>query len=96
MILTKLSFHGELMESIKIIILQKMQKGHTKITCAGPSTIYPNEMINVVYFNFTLPRTTLKENLEQLKIKFRLYYPNGEDELDANLLGFYEKIVGQI
>jgi hypothetical protein len=74
----------------------RMDDGHMKVTCLGSSTIYPNEKLTVVYFNYILPRKNLEDNLNSLKIKFRLYYPDGEDECDADLTGFYEKIAQRL
>lgn len=63
-----------------------------KITSDSTSTIYPDEKIDVINFFFEIPKNKIKEVFEKLKLEFRLYYTNGEDQMEANLKNFYNQI----
>lgn len=63
-----------------------------KITGDGTSTIYPNEKIDIITFFFEIPKNKVKQAFEKLELEFKLYYINGEDQMEANLKTFYEQI----
>lgn len=50
-----------------------------KVTSEGKA-IYPNEVITVLSFEFSVDIKHLKEIKKHLILKFRLYYQNGEEE----------------
>ena len=63
-----------------------------KVSATGKSPIYPNELLNVLRFNFSIKKTNIIESLKNIKMEFRLYYPNGEDFIDTDLKMFIEKL----
>lgn len=60
-----------------------------KISNIGISTIFPNETVNVIRFNFDIKKSEIEEVLNKLKIEFRLYFSNGEDIIETNLIDYY-------
>ena len=68
-----------------------MQNGGIKISAVGISTIYPNEVIDVLRLNFFLKKKNILDSLKKIKIVFRLYYPSGEDILETKMDTFLDE-----
>jgi hypothetical protein len=66
-----------------------LANNRVKISNIGISTIFPNETVNVIRFNFDIKKTKIEEVLSKLKIEFRLYYSNGEDIIETDLIDYY-------
>ncbi len=60
----------------------EIEENRSKITGIGKS-IYPNETITVLKFDFSILNHSLEEARENLKFSFRLFYPDGKDELET-------------
>lgn len=71
---------------------QKNDRLRTKISCEGFSTIYPNEQLDVLKFDFEIETKFLKRFFEDLKIEFIVHYSNGEDTMNVELADFSKKI----
>lgn len=63
-----------------------------KITANASSTIYPNESLNVIRFDFKIKSMNVEEVLKTLNVSFKLYYSNGEDDITTDLTNLYETI----
>ena len=63
-----------------------------KITANASSTIYPNECLNVIRFDFKIKSMNVEEVLKTLNVSFKLYYSNGEDDITTDLTNLYETI----
>lgn len=71
----------------------KLSDTKIKITSPSITSIYPDETLNVIRFDFEIPIKNLEEIFSKLKIKFILLYPNGQDEIETPLLNdFYLQI----
>jgi hypothetical protein len=71
----------------------KLEEKRFKITSQSNTSLYPNETIDLIDFDFEVPKNLIETAFENLKIEFRLYYTDGEDLLEANSMkNFYEKI----
>ncbi|MEC8683205.1 MAG: hypothetical protein VXX80_05935, partial [Bacteroidota bacterium] len=67
-----------------------------KITNNALPTIYPEETINALRFSFEIRNENILEAFEELNIRFWLFYPNGKDEMEANLKEWSEKIIKDV
>ena len=67
-----------------------MTNDEVKISAIGISTIYPNEVIDILRFNFFLKKQNILDSLKKIKIVFRLYYPSGEDILETEMITFLD------
>lgn len=75
----------------------RLLKGKTiKITNNALPTIYPEETINAIRFNFEVRNENILEAFEELKIRFWLFYPNGKDEMETDLKEWSEKVMKDI
>ncbi|MDM1410713.1 ATP-binding protein [Myroides odoratimimus] len=71
----------------------KLSDTKIKITSPSITSIYPDETLNVIRFDFEIPIKNLEEIFSKLKIKFLLLYPNGQDEIETPVLNdFYIQI----
>lgn len=70
--------------------------GRIQITNNALPTIYPEETINAIRFNFEVRNENILEAFEELKIRFWLFYPNGKDEMETDLKEWSEKIMKDI
>lgn len=70
----------------------KMGNRSVKITSEAHSTIYPNEFLNVIRFNFSLSKESILDKLDKIKIKIKLLYSGGEDDMEADLKLFKDKL----
>jgi hypothetical protein len=68
-----------------------LSKNRVKISNIGISTIFPNETVNVIRFNFDIKKSEIEEVINKLKIEFRLYFSNGEDIIETDLIEYYNK-----
>lgn len=66
-----------------------LQNNRVKISNIGISTIFPEETVNVIRFNFDIKKSKIEDILSKLKIEFRLYYSNGEDKIETDLIEYY-------
>lgn len=74
----------------------KLDGGKTiKITNTTLPPIYPKESVNAIRFNFEISNFTFEETIKNLKIRFHLFYPNGEDVLETDLIEIGNKIMNQ-
>lgn len=69
-----------------------MSPNKLKITANASSTIYPNESLNVIRFDFKIKSMNVEEVLKTLNVSFKLYYSNGEDDITTDLTNLYETI----
>lgn len=67
-----------------------LQNKRVKISNIGISTIFPSETVNVIRFNFDIKKNKIEEVINNLKIEFRLYYSNGEDIIETDLIEYYK------
>ena len=67
-----------------------------KISNIGISTIFPNEAVNVIRFNFDIKKSKIEEVINKLKIEFRLYFSNGEDMIETNLVEYYNSKLKEV
>lgn len=75
----------------------KLQDGVVKISNNSMPTIYPDEMVNAIRFNFDIENDKVIEAFKELKVRFMLFYPNGTDEIkDISLKDWSEKIIKRI
>ncbi len=75
----------------------RLLKGKTiKVTNNALPTLYPEETINAIRFNFEVRNENILEAFEELKIRFWLFYPNGKDEMETDLKEWSEKIMKDI
>jgi hypothetical protein len=51
----------------------------SKVSAESKSTLYPNEILDVLRFDFFIEKVFFNEYIKDLKIKIRLLYPNGEE-----------------
>lgn len=58
-----------------------MGNNNAKVSGVGKS-IYPNEMLTVLNFNFTIKRFNFEEAKKQLKFRIVLFYPNGDQTIE--------------
>lgn len=70
----------------------RLAKNRIKISASSTATVYPKESINVLRFNFELSRKSILENLNNMKIEFKLLYLNGNDSIKIDLKGFTDKL----
>jgi hypothetical protein len=56
-----------------------------KISSNGLTSIYPNEKVTAMRFNFDISKDKIKEATEGITIEIILFYSGGEDRLDADL-----------
>jgi hypothetical protein len=56
-----------------------------KISSNGQTSIYPNENVNAVRFNFEIPKNKIMEAIGEVKIEVLLFYSNGEDKREFDL-----------
>jgi hypothetical protein len=75
----------------------KLLNGKTiKITNNSTPTLYPDEVINILRFNFEVKNDNVLKAFEELKIRFLLFYPNGKDEMETELTELSEKVMKDI
>lgn len=55
-----------------------MRNGSVKVTGLG-NPIYPDEILNVLNFEFEIPTSEIEKAYNELKIRVILFYPNGND-----------------
>lgn len=63
-----------------------LEKDRVKISSESNSSIFPNETINVLRFNIDVQKAELKDVFERVKIKIFLFYDNGEDLMETDLI----------
>ena len=73
-----------------------LSQNKLKITANASSTIYPNECLNVIRFDFNIKSKDVEEVLKTLNVSFKLYYSNGEDDINTDLSNLYDTIKGLI
>ncbi len=66
-----------------------LSNNRVKISNIGISTIFPDETVNVIRFNFDIKKSKIEEVINKLKIEFRLYFSNGEDIIETDLIEYY-------
>lgn len=75
----------------------ELQKDRFKITSQSKTSLYPNETIDLIDFNFEVPLGLIDTAFDNLEIEFRLYYTEGEDRLEVeSMKDYYEKIKSTI
>lgn len=75
----------------------KLEQGRIKITSQSNTSLYPNETIDLIDFNFEVPLALIETAFENLEIEFRLYYSNGEDIMEVeSMKDYYERIKSNI
>lgn len=62
------------------------------VSANGTSPIYPNETIDFLRFEFEISKRNILTSIENLKIEFKLLYPNGEDTFESDLTYFIDKL----
>lgn len=62
----------------------RMNDGRYKISSFSSSSIYPNELCTVLRFKITVDSFDYEEVLKDVKVSLRLYYSDGEDELETD------------
>ncbi len=63
-----------------------------KISNSSLPIIYANETVNAIRFKFEVENDFMEEALKDLKIRFLLFYPNGTDELETNMVELSKKV----
>ena len=74
----------------------KLQDGMVKISNNSMPTIYPDETVNAIRFNFEVENENIIEAFKELKVRFMLFYPNGKDEMEDNGLNEWSKEIIKI
>ncbi|MBT34105.1 MAG: ATP-binding protein [Thalassobius sp.] len=70
----------------------KIDDSTIKISNSSLPIIYANETVNAIRFNFQIENKFLEEALKNLRIRFLLFYPNGIDEMDTDLVELSQEI----
>lgn len=73
-----------------------LPNNRVKISNIGISTIFPEETVNVIKFNFDIKKSKIEEVINNLKIEFRLYFSNGEDVIETDLIEYYNNKLKQL
>jgi len=73
-----------------------LEEGRIKISNNGKSTIFPNEKIDLLRFNFDIKLNNIEDVINNLKIGFRLYYSGGEDNIETDLKKLFIDIKSKI
>ncbi|WP_426585976.1 AlbA family DNA-binding domain-containing protein [Mucilaginibacter sp. R-33] len=63
----------------------RLNNNRMKISSNGKTTIYPNEQINAMRFNFDIPDDKIASALKDLKIEVILLYQNGESKMEGDV-----------
>lgn len=75
----------------------RLLNGRTiKIANNALPTIYPEETINAIRFDFEVRNENILEAFEELKIRFWLFYPNGKDEMETDLNEWSKRIMKDV
>lgn len=64
-----------------------------KISCSGSTTIFPGEVMNAMRFNLVVKKDMFEEIVKDLRVESRLFYSNGEDQMESSLEQFMRNIV---
>ncbi|MDN3669775.1 hypothetical protein QWY93_10615 [Echinicola jeungdonensis] len=68
-----------------------LEKDRVKISANSNMPIFPQETLNVLRFTLDLPKNQIV-TLNDVKVTIILFYSNGEDKMDTDLLKLEEKI----
>jgi Putative DNA-binding domain len=66
-----------------------------KISSSGLMPIYPDETVNALRFNVLVPINKIEEAFRDQKLNIKLYYLNGEDEMNVDLNEFLDKLIAK-
>ncbi len=69
-----------------------LDSNRVKISAETNSSIFPNETVNVLRFNIEVPTEALEEIFNTVQIKIYLFYENGEDIMEPELVSIIEKV----
>jgi hypothetical protein len=71
----------------------KLDGSKVKISSFGVVPVYPNETVNVLRFNVSVPYSKLEEAFRDEKLDIKLYYLNGEHEGEMMINDTLDKII---
>ena len=73
-------------------IFTDMRELGSKVSAESKSTLYPNEILDVLRFDFFIEKAYFNKYSDDLKIKIRLLYPNGEELEDIDFSFFSDRL----
>ena len=62
-----------------------MDSNRIKISATSKAPIYPNETVNAFRFKINVKKVNIGKALKDVDIEIRLFYENGEDEMQTSL-----------
>jgi len=72
-----------------------MEDRKIKISAVGQTPIFPEEKVNVMRFNFSVPLINLIDILSKVTVEIILFYPNGDDKISGDFKELTDNIIKQ-